>query len=212
MDRIGNNEVERWGRITPLDGTQQYLLEREGRQNQWYEVAKGGVNKVIAVIAGDTSGTFHGLGSVDATLRESPESSVQLPTKAAEPASDTDDSCPRFVYGGSDKTCTAQEALHLFFNIPLSVLVKPRGWYMRHRQPVIVEYSPDHSRVLVKFCQTSMSGDPIVGTCLYLLHDEDRSDADLPDRQWAAYTIRPNAGDTIAMAEAWIVKRKWKSW
>jgi hypothetical protein len=29
---------------------------------------------------------------------------------------------------------------------------------------------------------------------------------------WAAYTIRPNAGDSIASAEQWLIKRKWQPW
>jgi hypothetical protein len=31
VDRISDDEEERWGRITPLDGSRQYLLERERR-------------------------------------------------------------------------------------------------------------------------------------------------------------------------------------
>ena len=32
------------------------------------------------------------------------------------------------------------------------------------------------------------------------------------DGQWGAYTIRPSESKTIAQAEAWLVKRKWRAW
>src|SRR5438067_7817180 len=53
--------VEVWARITPL--TDDLLLEVERRS--WKEVARGLAQKLIKVIAGDTRGTFHGLGSLD---------------------------------------------------------------------------------------------------------------------------------------------------
>jgi hypothetical protein len=46
-----------------------------------------------------------------------------------------------------------------------------------------------------------MSGETFGGTCLYLQRDA----------QWAAYTIRPSESKTIASAEAWLVKRKWRA-
>lgn len=40
------------------------------------------------------------------------------------------------------------------------------------------------------------------GTCLYAK----------PDGLWDAYTVRPSESGSIAAAEAWLVKRKWKGW
>lgn len=216
VDRSGDAEQERWGRITPLDGSRQYLLERERRQNQWYEVAKGGPKKLINTIAGDTRGTFHGLGSVDAALRRAGGDSKRLEIQTVAHSTDDEErACPSFVYRSGRRRCTTQEVLHLYFGIPLHLLVQPRGWYIRHRQPYLVQHSADRSRVLVRFCSSSISGDPIVGTCLCLRHDEqlpEPTDEQADEPVWAAYTIRPNASESIEMAEAWIVKRKWRPW
>lgn len=70
VERRLDQGPELWARITPLAEGGQLLLERERRQNRWYGVARGGAKKLIAAIAGDTVGTFHGLGSIDASLRE----------------------------------------------------------------------------------------------------------------------------------------------
>ena len=186
----------------------QYLLEREGRRSQYYEIAEGGVKKVIGAIASDTAGTFHGLGSLDAPLRKGSDCGDNEVVATAV----GDDQLPLFVDSKTARKCSAQEALHLFFGIPVEVLIEPRDWYVRHRRPVIMEYSPDHTRVLVQFCQTSLSGGAIIGTCLYLQHSAEESDAEPPAPEWNAYTIRPSASDTIASAEGWIIKRKWNPW
>jgi hypothetical protein len=47
-----------------------------------------------------------------------------------------------------------------------------------------------------------MSGESFGGTCLYIQRDG----------RWAAYTIKPSESQTIAQAEAWLVKRKWRAW
>ncbi len=215
VDRIGDDEHERWGRITPLDGSRQFLLERERRNNQWYEVAKGGPKKLIGTIASDTRGTFHGLGNIDAALRLADGDPSQLEIQAVLPRDDDEAAFPSFIYRSGRRRCTAQEVLHLYFGIPLRVLIEPRGWYLRHRKPFLVAHSADRSRALVRFCSTSMSGDPIIGTCLYLRHDDqsaEQTHAPVDEPVWGAYTIRPNASETIEAAEAWIVKRKWRPW
>ncbi len=56
-------------RTVPLDGSAESLLECPGRGANRYEVAKGKPSRLIAAIASDCSGTFDGLGSVDAFLR-----------------------------------------------------------------------------------------------------------------------------------------------
>jgi len=53
----------------------------------------------------------------------------------------------------------------------------------------------------VRFTAMSWSGESFGGTCLYLKREE----------RWGAYTIRPNQSQSIAMAEAWLVKRNWIS-
>lgn len=203
---IDEEQRELWGRITPLDDSSQCLLEGQRRENHWYEIATGGPQKLIAAIAGDTRGTFHGLGSVDASLRKADAGLVPLNVKRQGKS---------FVYAATGRRCTAQEALFHYFRIPVDVLIQPRGWYIRHRTPNIVEHSPDRSRVLVRFVSDSALGDPIVGTCLYLRHEpppRDNAEPIANEPTWGAYSIRPNAADTIATAEAWIVKRKWKPW
>ena len=54
----------------------------------------------------------------------------------------------------------------------------------------------------MRFSATSLSGEDFGGNCLYLLTDVD----------WQAFTIRPNASQSIATAEKWLVMRKWKPW
>ncbi len=46
-----------------------------------------------------------------------------------------------------------------------------------------------------------MSGEILGGTCLYAQRD----------RQWGAYTIKPSESRTIAQAEIWLIKRKWRA-
>jgi hypothetical protein len=65
-----------------------------------------------------------------------------------------------------------------------------------------MEASEDRTRVLVRFTAESMSGESFGGTCLYVCQDG----------QWGAYTIRPSESKTIAQAEAWLGKRKWRAW
>jgi hypothetical protein len=57
-------------------------------------------------------------------------------------------------------------------------------------------------RVLVRFTAMSWSGESFGGTCLCLKRDD----------RWGAYTIRPSQSQDIATAEAWLIKRSWKSW
>ena len=64
-----------------------------------------------------------------------------------------------------------------------------------------MEFSKDRTRVLVRFSAASLSG-TFGGTCLYAKRDE----------KWAAYRIRPSESGDIALAETWLVKRKWNEW
>jgi hypothetical protein len=47
-----------------------------------------------------------------------------------------------------------------------------------------------------------LSGEDFGGTGLYLL----------TDGEWGAFTIKPSERQSIATAERWLVKRKWKAW
>jgi len=203
VERRLDEGLDLWARITPVTGRGQLLLERERRQNQWYRVAEGGAKKVIAAISGDTKGTFHGLGGIDASLREAGPEIVRLEVK---PTGNS------FSYAASGRTCTAQEALFRHFCIPLQVLIEPRYWYARHRTPSIIEYEPDGTAVLVRFRSASLGGEPITGTCLYCRRDDVEAAGVERRPSWSAYTVPPSASANIASAKAWLVKRKWKPW
>ncbi len=77
----------------------------------------------------------------------------------------------------------------------------PGAWYAMHRAPVFAEVNDAKDRALVHFVAHGLSGS-FRGTCLYAVRDG----------AWGCYTIRPNASDTIASAEAWLDKRKWEGW
>ncbi len=181
--------VEVWGRITPL--ADELLLEHERRS--WHEIARGSAQKLIKVIAGDTKGTFHGLGYLDQSLRKA----GQGLTRQAMAINDEG----QFVYADTGATCSVQEALFHYFGLPVEVIAQPAAWYAYHRTPRIVECAMDRTRVLVRFTAVSLSGS-FGGTCLYAMRDG----------SWGAYPIRPSESGSIASAEAWLVKRKWKAW
>ncbi len=189
-----SSHVEAWGRITPLADSNDLLLEHEHRRGSWSEVERGSVGKLIRAIAGDTQGTFHGLGSLEKALRRAGNGLERLPVKR--------EGKTKFVYVGGGETCSVQEALFHYFGLPLQVLVEPSEWYAYHRKPTIVETNKERGRVLVRFGAMSWSGEDFGGTCLYALQD----------RQWAAYRIRPSESRDIASAEAWLEKRKWRQW
>jgi hypothetical protein len=100
-----------------------------------------------------------------------------------------------------DKDPAAQEVLHRELGIPIRVLAEPRYWYAMHRAPVIVEINEAKDRALVEFVASTFTGS-FGGTCLYARRDG----------VWGCYVVRPNASDSIATAEAWLVKRDWESW
>jgi hypothetical protein len=189
VERATPSSVEAWGRITPLaDGL---LLEVERRS--WNEVARGSAQKLIQVIAGDDRGAFHGLGSLDSSLRKAGQGLTRLPMKLEG---------NQFIYADTGEGCTVQEALFHFFGMPIEVIAQPALWYAYHRTPCIVDYAKDRTRVLVRFSATSWSGESFGGTCLYALREG----------QWGAYPIKPSESRSIATTEAWLVKRKWKAW
>jgi hypothetical protein len=189
VEQVTAGGVGVWGRITPVkDGL---LLEVEYRT--WKEVATGSARELIQIIAGDTRGTFHGLGRLDQSLRETGQGSNRRPMTVNDER--------KFVYTDTGATCSVQEVLYHYFGLPVEVIAQPRGWYAYHRTPRIVECGKDRTRVLVEFSAMSLSGS-FGGTCLYALRDG----------RWEVYTIRPSESGSIATAEAWLVKRKWKGW
>jgi len=188
VERPTPSGVEVWGRITPLNDN--LLLEVERRS--WNEVGRGSAQKLVKVIAGDTKGTFHGLGSLDRSLRETGQGLTRRPMKLNE---------HRFIYADSGEGCSVQEALFHFFGLSIEVIAEPAVWYSYHRTPDIVEFAEDRTRVLVRFTAMSLSG-PFGGTCLYAQREG----------RWSAYPVKPSESQSIATADRWLVKRKWKAW
>ena len=190
IERPGPEGVTVWGRVTPVEDN--LLLEVQHRS--WKEVAKGSARKIVQTIANDIKGTFHGLGSLNKSLRKAGDGltrqAVRLKGKTT------------FIYNESREPCSVQEALFHFFGLPVEVIAEPAVWYSYHRRPQIVEFSGDHTKVLVRFSATSWSGEDFGGTCLYLSKDG----------EWGAFTIKPSERQSIATAERWLVKRKWKAW
>jgi hypothetical protein len=112
--------VEVWGRITPV--AHEFLLEHEWRS--WIEIATGSPQKLIKIIAGDTKGTFHALGSLDNSLRQAGHGLARLPMEIKD---------KQFIYADSGEGCSVQEALFHYFGLPMEVIARPRLWYSYHR-------------------------------------------------------------------------------
>jgi hypothetical protein len=189
VERPTAERVECWGRITPV--SEGLLLEV--KYGSWKEITRGSPQKLINTIAADTKGTFHGLGSLDQSLRKAGQGLTRLPVKHEG---------GRFVYADAVAACSVQEALFHFFGLGVEVIAEPATWYSYHRTPHIIQFTEDRKRVLVRFLSSSWSGQSFGGTCLYALHEG----------TWGACTIRPSESDSIATAEAWLIKRKWKAW
>lgn len=194
-----DNHPDQWsthGRITPLDdGSGHFLLETGHGRNSWSEFATGSPEKLIKAVASDNKGTFHGLGSLDRSLRRAAQDGLTtLPVRQV--------SAAEFAFADTGKGCTVQDTLHYYFGLPIHVIAQPAGWYSCHRTPRIAEFSQDKTRVLVRFTALSWSGESFGGTCLYVNRNE----------RWGAYVIKPNQSENIATAEAWLAKRKWESW
>ena len=211
VGQIGPSGPIQWARITPLDESDDFILECAGRRSNMFEVARGRPGKLIDAIASDTRGTFHGLGSIDKQLRILKKEGTDL-TELIRCVGKPNQ--PDFKNTSGERV-SPQIALHCFFGIPFAILIEPREWYARHRTPCILEYSSDLTRVLVQFSAATLTS-TIIGTCLYLKHSHQSAapeDGELEsDGYWGAYTIRPAESESISKAEAWIVKRKWNAW
>jgi hypothetical protein len=131
---------------------------------------------------------------LDQSLRQAGQGLTRLPT--------TVDEQGRFVSVQTAEPCSVPETLFHFFGLPVDVIAEPAVWYSYHRTPHIVEFSAARTRVLVRFSAVSGSGEHFGGTCLYAQREG----------TWGAYPIRPSESGSIATAETWLVKRKWKAW
>lgn len=179
------------GRITPLAGGKSTTLLLEVEYRSWKEIERGGCAKVMRAVAGDRKGRFHGLGALDASLRDrGTERQVLVPDSASWRYAD-----------GAD--ASVQEVLYHRFGLPLDVIAEPSGWYELHRSPAIVDHDEARGRVLVAFSAMDWRrGEQFGGRCLYARRDG----------EWVAYTVKPSASDSIRAAEAWLQKRGWDDW
>ena len=183
------------GRITPVGSKKNtYLFEKEKSKNNWYEIVQGSIPKIINIITNDTKGTFHGLGSLEKSLRQKGVPKQQLKMVV------TDEEI-QFINEKNSEVCSVQEALYHYFNVPMDIIAEPRGWYEYHRTPHIEEVSKDQKKILVSFIANGMMGS-FDGRCLY---------AEI-DNKWNVFIIKPNQSRNIDTALAWLEKRKWKDW
>jgi hypothetical protein len=193
-DIDGNTHSIVMGRITPLYSRQKpYLFETETSRNNWYKIVQGSIAKIINSVTTDTKGTFHGLGTLDKSLRQEGAVKKRLKVTMSEDL--------QFSYMKSGGKCSIQEALYHYFGLPIDVIAEPRGWYECHRTPQIVEVSEDCKSILVRFVSSGIMGS-FHGTCLYTKIEN----------EWHVFTIRPNQSKNISTALAWLEKRGWVDW
>ena len=186
----------RVARLTPLVKPQyRYLLEVEHRKGSWSEVIQGTLNAVSAHIASDERGTFHGLGQLDASIREANQRHLdRLSLEQREPL--------HFYEPEIGRLCGVAEVLFHTFAVPISVIAEPRIWYTYHRTPSLREIDEQYGSLLVDFTASSWSGEDFGGTCLYCQHEG----------LWGAFPIKPNQSQSIASAVHWLEKRQWRGW
>ena len=140
LERTMQSGIDVWGRITPVgEAKSEFLLEVERRAGSWSEVAKGSVLKLVNRMANDTRGTFHGLGSLETSLRKAGQGLTRQAVKASGKA--------KFTYAETGKMCGVQETLFHFFGLPVEVIAQPSRWYSYRRNPRIVEFSKDRTKV-----------------------------------------------------------------
>lgn len=183
-------------RVTPLTNEAgDFLLEVERSSGTWSEAFKGAIRGVGECVAGDSEGTFHGLGRLDASIRKTAQANLsRLVVERRK---------PRAYYAGSTKSrLSVVEVLFHVFEVPMSVIAKPRGWYQYHRKASLCEVDEVEQRILVAFTAESGSGESFGGRCLYCQHAG----------KWDAFRIKPNQSATIASSLSWLEQRAWKSW
>ena len=159
------DEKEIIARITPIEGKKNPLLLDAKKANEnWYEITRGSIKKVINRIINDKSGTFHGLGALDDSLRKTEGSQKQNYLEMRENYS--------FVYLNTGEECTAQEALYYFFGIPIPLIAEPCEYYLYHRIPKIIEVNKERTEIIVEFTKLDMYfGGKFGDTCMYKKED-----------------------------------------
>lgn len=154
-------ETDIIGRLTPIARKKSvYLLDAKKMNEKWYEVIQGTLQEVLDELTNDRKGTFHGLGTLDKTLRRAGANSFRLKTEKQDGY--------RWIYAETREECTVQEVLHLVFGVPISVIAEPREWYVYHRKPKIVDVSEDQKSIVVEFTKMDMYyGRETGDTCIY---------------------------------------------
>lgn len=188
------DEGEVVGRIMPT-GRNLLLLEVEGRSSWREEALSTSASALIDHIAGDGDGTFHGLGPLDARLREHGTARLEMVATEHDP-----NDWWYLDLAPADGCATVVEILYHAFGVPIPVIAEPRGWGVCHRTPHIVEHRP--KAVLVDFEQSSLFGNRFSGRCLYAQRKG----------RWGAYTIKPNQAHSIESSLAWLERRGWRAW
>ena len=181
-------------RITPLAGGV-LLLEIEGRAS-WREVSRSrSPGVLVACMATDPGGLFHGLGELHETLGDLGSARREMV------CADDDPSAWYFLDEPPSRgQASVPEVLYHAFGVPVPVLAQPEEWYARKRSPAIVEH--DDNGVLVEFTARSWSGDTFGGRCLY----ERRPGG------WGAFVVKPNQSGSLGSARAWLERRRWVGW
>ncbi len=190
LERADEEEPEepfQIGRLTPLAGHKRTTLLLEVEFRSWKEIERGGAAKVMKAVSGDRNGTFHGMGALDTTLRKRGTERQEL-------------TCNGAGYKYPDGTLASVQEVLYHLGVPLHVVAEPSGWYECHRHPHVVEMTA--GCVLVEFSAVSLRGGRFGGRCLYAKRKG----------VWDAYTVRPNASESIDDAAAWLEKRGWEAW
>lgn len=183
-------------RVTPLtDEAASFLLEVEQSSGSWSSEYKGTVNGVGKCVEGDSEGTFHGLGRLDASIRKAvAEKRPRLLFEQRKPL--------HYHAVSTGKVFSVPEVLFHVFEVPIPVIAQPIGWYQCHRKPSLCEVDETEKRILVEFAAETFMGESFGGRCLYCRHNG----------TWHAFRIKPNQSASIASSLAWLEKREWKPW
>lgn len=144
-----DSDFEVVGRVTPLVTPQDnLLLEVEFGHDKWKEIAKGKVRTITNAISGDKKGTFHGLGTLDKTIRIAKKNGLdKLEIIRKEKYS--------FYYPSEDEECGVQEVLFHYYGIPICIIAEPKEWYAYHRTPHIREIDDKWALFRIKPSQSN---------------------------------------------------------
>ncbi|MEZ6087050.1 MAG: hypothetical protein R3C05_03250 [Pirellulaceae bacterium] len=178
--RKGEPDRSPLARIRPSAKGSSFVLEAPTDEG-WDFFGQGTPNRVIKLFCNDTLGTFHGLGSIDQTLRDIPFEKLRV-----DRFSDR-----QFCFHETKKPCSVQETLYFYFGIPLEIVMQPEELYRRHGRPMLLAASDDESRILVRFCHASSSNPSIIGYGYYALIND----------HWYGVPIPSDEGGTVEQAD-----------